>query len=356
MHSVDIGVVIRFKNPPSFHQPWDKLYRDHLTYAARVDALGFDGIWVAEHHCVSQGYDPAPLVALSALSQVTKRCRLGTQPLLLPLRNPVLVAEEAAAVDMFSGGRLILGVGVGYLESDFDAVGISRKERGARMDEALDILCKALWEDEAFDYEGKFFKVKGVALAPKPVQKQLRIDVVVRSEAAAKRVGRPGLNVNLNHLSVAKSLGPKVAEIAQKAGRDPATVGLSLQTSGFLTDSEERARAMVAPYSAEDAKHYLEYWTHSNDAVDRDLVVQTKANQESGRAQGNFSAQAIIDAIHLHVETMAATGLRPDWVNLTLWPSGMPVEQALDCLERVASDVLPKLPRRERRMAANAAA
>ncbi len=188
--------------------------------------------------------------------------------------------------------------------------------------------------------------MKGVALAPKPVQKQLRMDVVVRSEAAAKRVGRPGMNVNLNSLTVARNLGPKVAEIAHKAGRDPKTVGLTLMSSGFLADSEEKARAMAAPYNAEDAKHYLHYWAHSNDDVDRDLVAQTTANQKAGQPQGNFSAQALVDTVHLYIEAMAETGLKPDWINLTLWPSGMPVEQALDCLERVASDVLPKIPRR----------
>jgi len=346
MHTIKIGVGLRFKNPVAFRQPWEKLYRDHLTYAARADTLGFDGIWVAEHHCTPQGYDPAPLVALTAIAGVTKHCKLGTQPLLLPLRNPVLAAEEAAAVDVFSGGRLILGVGVGYLDSDFEAIGIPRKERGARTDEAIDILSKALWEEEPFDYEGKFYKVKGVALAPRPIQKQMRIDVVIRSEAAAKRVARPGVHVNLNSLAIAKSLGPKVAEIASKGGRDPSTVGLSLLASGFLADTEANARALATPYNLEDSKQYLNYWSHSKDAVDREMSAMASAAQKSGQPQGSFSPQALVDTIHTYIETMAATGLKPDWVNLTLWPAGMPVGHALECLERVASDVLPKLPRR----------
>lgn len=346
VQGINIGVTIRFKNPPRFAQPWDQLYRDHLAYAQRVDALGFDGIWVAEHHCTPQGYDPAPLVALTAISQVTKSCMLGTQPLLLPLRNPVLVAEEAAAVDLFSGGRLMLGVGLGYLESDFNAVGVPRKERGARMDEALDILCKALWETEQFDYEGRFYNVRGVAISPRPVQKQVRMEVVIRSEAAAKRIARPGMDVNMNSMAVAQELGPKVAEIAHRAGRDPADVGISLLASGFLAATEERARTLTRPYSAEDANQYIQYWSHSNDEIDRVMSAQVSASQAEGRQQGNFTAQALIDAIHANIETMAATGLKPGWLNLTLWPAGMPVTDALDCLERVARDVLPQIPRR----------
>ncbi len=345
MHEINVGVTVRFKNPAGFPQSWEKLYKDHLRYAARVDELGFDGIWVAEHHCTPQGYNPAPLIALTALSQATKHCRLGTQPLLLPLRNPVLVAEEAAAVDMFSGGRLILGVGVGYLESDFDAIGISRKERGARTDESIDILCKALWENEPFDYDGRFYKVKGVALAPRPIQERIRMDVVIRSEAAAKRVARPGMNVNLNSLAVAKSLGPKVAEIAHEAGRDPSQVGLSLLATGFLAETEETARALAGPYVVEDAKQYINYWARSNDSVDHELASQASATRLGGGLPGSFSPQALVATIHNYVEVMAATGLKPDWINLTLWPAGMPVEQALDCLEHVARDVLPHVSR-----------
>jgi len=345
MHSIRIGVNVRFKNPPGFKEPWDTVYRNNLAYAARVDALGFDCVWVPEHHCTDQGYDPTPLVVLAALSQVTKNCFLGTAPLLLPLRNPVLTAEEVATVDVLSGGRMILGMGVGYLESDFDAIGVPRKERGARMDEALDIVCKALWTDESFDYEGRFYRHKGVRLAPRPLQKKIRVELAVRSEAAAKRVALPDINVNLNSLSVVRNIGPHVADIASKGGRAPSSVGVSILFTGFLAENEEAARKAVARYNEEDAKQYLEYWSHSKDAVDRDMVAQYKEASQTGVARGSFTPQSFIDDIHEAIDTIAATGLRPDWINLNLWPSGMPYEEALDCLERVAADVLPKLPR-----------
>ncbi len=345
MHSIRIGVNVRFKNPPGFKEPWDTVYRNNLAYAARADTLGFDGIWVPEHHCTEQGYDPTPLVALAALSQVTKNCFLGTAPLLLPLRNPVLTAEEVATVDVLSGGRMMLGMGVGYLESDFDAIGIPRKERGARMDEALQIICKALWGEEPFDHEGRFYKHKGVQLAPRPLQKQIRVELAVRSEAAAKRVALPGINVNLNSLTVVQSVGPVVAEIASRAGRAPSSVGATILFTGFLAENEDAGRQAVAQYNDEDAKQYLEYWAHSKDAVDRVLSAQYKEASRTGVARGSFTPQSFVDGIHEAIETITATGLRPDWINLNLWPSGMPYAEALECLERVAADVLPKIPR-----------
>lgn len=171
------------------------------------------------------------------------------------------------------------------------------------------------------------------------------MDVVIRSEAAAKRVARFGVGANLNSLSVAETLGPRVADIAQRAGRDPRAVGLTLQGAGFLAKDEERARDLARPYMEEDIKQYLQYWAHSNDAVDRKLTAMAREAQDVGELRGSFTVAALIDSIRKHVEVMAGTGLKPNWVNLSLWPAGMPVEHAIECLERVARDVLPHVPR-----------
>lgn len=335
-----IGVSVRFKNPPSFHRPWEQVYREHLEYAAAADRLGFDGVWVPEHHCVPSGYNPAPFAALAALSQVTKRCAIGTQPLLLPLYNPVLAAEQAAVVDVMSGGRLTLGVGAGYRTGDFEVVGIDRRERGARSDEVLEILTKALRGQAPFDFDGKFYQVKGVELFPKPLNASgPDIQLAVRSAPAAKRAVKHRLSVHLLAISAARQYGPIVVEAAAAEGIDPATIGAAVMRSGFLATSAEAAQALVAPYGAVDAQEY-EQW-QDRDPDDQRLQAERKAGV--GQAVGAFTPDAFIEAIEADTRDVAEIGLRPDWINLNLWPPGLPLEQALDCLERVAQDVLPKL-------------
>ena len=340
MARTKIGVCVRFKNPPAFHRPWHEVYREHLEYSAAIDRLGFDGIWVPEHHAVPSGYNPAPFVALAAIAQATRRCTIGTQPLLLPLHNPVLAAEQAAVVDVLCGGRFVLGVGAGYRTGDFEVLGVDRRERGARTDETLEIILKALREPGPFDHDGRFYKLKGVELFPKPMRLGgPEVQLAVRSAPAARRAARHRLDVNLLAASAARQYGPMVAEAAHAEGLDPATVGASVLRTGFLAEGQEAALARVAPYAKVDAEEY-EQW-QDRDPDDMRLAAERKVG--AGQSAQIHTAQALIDAIESDIEAMAATGLRPAWVNLSLWPPGMPLAEAMDCLERVAAEVLPKL-------------
>lgn len=336
-----IGVCVRFKNPPKFHRPWSQVYREHLDYAAAADRLGFDGIWVPEHHCVPSGYNPAPFTALSAIAQVAPRVAIGTQPLLLPLHNPVLAAEEAAVLDAISDGRFILGVAAGYRTGDFEALGLDRRERGARTDECLDILLKALRARVSFDFDGRFYKLRNVEIFPKPLSSSsIEVQLAVRSEAAARRAARQAVSVNLLAAAPAEVYGPIVAAEVDRAGRDPREVGATVLRTGFLTTSPQAADALVRPYAEVDAAEY-DAW-QDTDPDDKRLVAQRRATVSP---VGAATPQALVDALEADIALMSRVGLRPAWVNLNLWPPGMPLDQAMDCLERVARDVLPKVSR-----------
>ena len=113
----------------------------------RAEALGFDSVWLGEHHNHPLLY-PTPLIGLAAIASRTRRVHLGTGVLLLPLYHPLAVAEEGAMVDMISGGRLILGLGAGYAPEEFSAFGISIKERGRRLEEGAALLHR-LWTETA---------------------------------------------------------------------------------------------------------------------------------------------------------------------------------------------------------------
>jgi alkanesulfonate monooxygenase SsuD/methylene tetrahydromethanopterin reductase-like flavin-dependent oxidoreductase (luciferase family) len=337
---VRIGIVLRFKNPEPFRVEWAQLYSDHLKYAAAVDRLGFDGIFVAEHHCIDSGYNPTPLVCLAAIAGVTRTCRIGTQPFLLPLHNPVLAAEEAAVVDVLSHGRLVFGLGAGYRDGDFEAVGISRKERGGRSEEAIAIITRAM-RGEAFDYHGKFYDMKGVKLSPPPVQKDPEFQLAVRAQVVASRAVRHRVNVNLQSREEALLHGPMVVEEARIAGVDSTRIGASIQRLGFIGKSREQAVEASKPYLRVQMEEYIE-----NAGDDPILRADAYAMLERvNNGVGAFTAAEWREILGEDMNTIRSIGLRPDWINLTLWHSGMPVDEAIEALEIFAADVLPHLPR-----------
>ncbi len=138
------GVLWPFRNPEWARVPWEELYRTHLDLIVDSERLGFDNAWLTEHHFVDDGYSPSLLPIAAAVAARTTRIRIGTFLLLLPLHNPVRVAEDTATVDLISGGRFDLGVGLGYRLAEFDDQGIPVAERAGRMQEGLTIVRRLL--------------------------------------------------------------------------------------------------------------------------------------------------------------------------------------------------------------------
>jgi probable F420-dependent oxidoreductase len=146
---------------------------DMGRYLRRAEALGFEAAVTIDHLLTTP---PAytctwlePVSLLSALAGVTERIRLGTLVLVLPLRNPVAFAKEWATLDLLSGGRSICGLGVGWAEGEFEAVGVPRRERGRRTDEGLEIL-QALWAGGPVTYRGRHYQLRDVTVEPRPLQ------------------------------------------------------------------------------------------------------------------------------------------------------------------------------------------
>lgn len=164
------GVYFSFRNPAQWRRPWEDVYRETLGQIALAEVLGYDAVWLTEHHFVDDGYSPSVLPLAAAAAVQTRRVDIGLFIALLPLYHPVRLAEDAATVDVLSGGRLILGLSGGYREAEFRGLGIPFAERGARADEALEIL-HGCWEQEPFSYSGRHFQLENVVLRPRPVQR-----------------------------------------------------------------------------------------------------------------------------------------------------------------------------------------
>jgi len=208
--------------------------------AAEIERIGYDQLDMFDH--VVMGFPiegrtdlqyPAKMPILEALvtlgfcAAVTSRIGLGTEVLVLPQRQPVLVAKQISTLDTLSGGRVRLGIGVGWQSSEYDALGESFGDRGKRMDEALQIL-RTCWRDERVDFTGEHYRITAMGMEPKPPQGgSLPIWVGGHSPAALRRVGQyaDGWLAALvnNKERVAKEM-QTIREHAQRFGRDPGTI------------------------------------------------------------------------------------------------------------------------------------
>lgn len=234
-------------------------------FARHLEACGFESIVAVEHTVLATRYDsvypydasgrvelssdcpvPDPLDLLSFLAGHTQRLGLATGVLVLPNHHPVVLAKRAATLDVLSGGRLRLCVGVGWLREEIEACGTEFASRGRRADEQLAVL-RALWDERPYGvtHRGEFFRFDNVVCFPKPIAGQhLAIHVGGHSKAAARRAGRFG--DGFQPLGVAgaqlQDLLALMRDEAVAAGRDPADIELTLGHSVSKVDSERAER------------------------------------------------------------------------------------------------------------------
>lgn len=220
-------------------------FEETIRECERAEAAGFDSVWLGEHHNNALLY-PTPLLGLAAIASRTRRLRLGTGVLLLPLHHPLAVAEEAAMVDVISGGRLILGVGAGYAPEEFAAFGVSIKERGSRLDEAVPLI-QRLWCEDNVTHEGRHYRLTNATVSPRPVQRpRPPIWFAGWVEPAIRRAGRlgdawlGGPSATLGELAGCVRL---YREARTAAGREAGDVALIRYV--FVAETAERARAIA---------------------------------------------------------------------------------------------------------------
>ena len=212
-----------------------------VRLAQGIEEIGYDQIDMFDH--VIMGFPTetreAPiyppkmpimeaLMTLSFVASATSRIGLGTEVLVLPQRQPVLVAKQVATLDTLSGGRVRLGVGVGWQESEYDALEEPFGNRGKRMDEAIELM-RAYWGDERIDYAGAHYSSTAMAMEPKPPQgRDLPVWVGGTVERALRRVGELGDGWLANAIAdaaIAQKCRDKISRYAEAAGRDPDAIG-----------------------------------------------------------------------------------------------------------------------------------
>ncbi|MCB1749792.1 MAG: LLM class flavin-dependent oxidoreductase [Gammaproteobacteria bacterium] len=186
------GLWYAFRNPPAWRVDYADLYAAHLRQIAWAETIGYDDVWLTEHHFCDDGHAPSILPLAAAVAATTTRIRIGTGVLLLPLYNAVRVAEDGATIDILSRGRFELGVGIGYRPQEFAGLGESTAARATRMDEGLEVI-RALWSGQPVHYDGRHYQLDGLTLEPPPVQRpRPPLWVGGFAPAAARRAARLG--------------------------------------------------------------------------------------------------------------------------------------------------------------------
>jgi alkanesulfonate monooxygenase SsuD/methylene tetrahydromethanopterin reductase-like flavin-dependent oxidoreductase (luciferase family) len=189
---MDVGLLFSFRNPPQWRAPFPEFYAEQLRQVQLAEDLGFDTIWLTEHHFAEDGYSPSLFPLAAAIAARTTRVRIGTYLLVLPLHHPVDVGESAATIDVLSNGRFDLGVGLGYSPREFGGYGISLRERGSRMEEGIAIL-RGMMTEDPFSFEGKHYRLADVSLMPKAVQEpHIPLWVGASSRRGIERAARLG--------------------------------------------------------------------------------------------------------------------------------------------------------------------
>jgi alkanesulfonate monooxygenase SsuD/methylene tetrahydromethanopterin reductase-like flavin-dependent oxidoreductase (luciferase family) len=224
-------------------------FHDFVEFNAEAEALGFYATFLVEHHFSGWNQVSSTLPLLTWLAARTTRLRLGTAVLVLPWHNPVLLAEQAAMLDLMSGGRPDFGVGKGYRHTEFEGFCIAPEEAQARFDEALEILVKAWTTRERFSHQGRFWRFKNIVVEPPPKQSpHPPLWTGAGSPASIKRAAKRGHNLILDQFASVEMLGERIALFRAEAaarGRlyDPMQVVVARDM--FVVDNEREREAAI---------------------------------------------------------------------------------------------------------------
>ena len=310
-------------------------YRDALEEVVRGEDLGFDSVWMEEHHSVVDHYWPSPLTVLAGFATRTSRVTLGTDILVAPFYHPVRLAEDVALLDVMSGGRAVLGTAIGYKPDEFALYGAELAGRGARFEEQLAIV-KGLWAEDAFTFRGKFYTVDGT-LEPKPVTKpHPPVWIGGWGERTLKRAATladnwiPGPTADL-----ARLLDGKRRFLAHRraAGLTAPIAEWPLTRDVIIADTDAEARELAERHiMVSYRKEYAGGWRHP--FIDASIATNLDTVKKDRFLIGN--PDQVIRDLGPYVEQYGMTHLI-----CRLFFPGMPHSRIMRGLELIAREVRP---------------
>jgi alkanesulfonate monooxygenase SsuD/methylene tetrahydromethanopterin reductase-like flavin-dependent oxidoreductase (luciferase family) len=326
-----LGVVYDFRNPPDSGIDNARLYAEILDQVAWLDTLGLDLVWFTEHHFVEDGYLPSWIPVAGAMAARTKRVRFSSDICLLPFTNPVRLAEDLAVLDNLSGGRVEIGVGMGYAPHEFRGFGIPYPQRLSRMEEGLDVLTRC-FAGERFSFHGKRYDFDDVVIRPRYVQPGgPPLWIAAMSASGASRAARFGANL-LPQGERAQALDPWRATM-RSMGRDPGARRVGIIRSCFVTDDRERDWPVVRAAEMYRGELYNRFFAESGQ--DRSWY----------RAGERIPQTWVVGGVEQCVAELSRFIAEHGITDMVTWavPPGLRPEQVNRSLERFAREVAPRL-------------
>ena len=304
------------------------------------EELGFDSVWLEEHHGVKNHYWPSPLVALAGAATRTERILLGTDIIVLPFYHPVRVAEDAAMLDIMSGGRFILGAAIGYKPDEFALYDVPLEMRGARFEEAVQLI-KKLWTEEEVHFSGKYYQVEGLKIEPRPHNEgHLPLWLGGWGKLSLARAALygdawvPGPTANFEKLLSAQET---YRDNLQAANIDPATMPNPLTREVVIAPTDEQAREMAERHLLINYRD--EYgggkWKHPLIGAEDDA----RADEFEEIARDRFlvgSPDTICKELQRYADRFGV-----DHLICRLYFPGIPHEFIMEELRLLANEVLP---------------
>jgi alkanesulfonate monooxygenase SsuD/methylene tetrahydromethanopterin reductase-like flavin-dependent oxidoreductase (luciferase family) len=332
--SVKFGVWYDFRNPARWRRPYDALYRENLEQIAFAEELGFESVWLSEHHVTDDGYLPSLFPMLAAVVERTRTMRLGSAIMLAPFQHPIRFAEDAAVIDQLSGGRLELGLGLGYRTTEFEALAVPRDERARRTVELVEV-ARLAWSGEPFDYSGRHFSFQGIEVTPPPFRPGgPPLWLAGANPAAAKRAGRLGCRFMPDAQTPTEVLNVYRRTHAEH-GHDPSEALVALNPPVYVCDDPERGWDEVKEHFLYAFNRYRRWFAEADGRSFEPLVDADALPRE----------RYLVGTPEQVAESIRALAERTRCDRLFFWarPPGLSLEASSRSLELFAREVVPRV-------------
>ena len=327
---LSFGYIYDFRNPQEWRQPWDRHYAETIDVIAETERLGFGGAWVPEHHLSGDGYIPSPLIALAAIAARTSTIKLGSAIALAPLYDPVRFAQDCAVLDIVAGGRLEMGLAIGYRRREYAAFGVPFGKRGKLFDEWLEVTSR-LWAGETVDFAGEFYQIQGAQLIPPAPRGRMPLFISGFADKAVERVVKYG-DGYLGSDDVCLGYVEKLKE----QGRD--TTDAKVRITGLMTVVAHDPEAALE----ELAPHYLQVNNSYGESFAEDKALGkesfTPMDLDAFKRAGIVQIMTPDEAIAMF---KALREKMPLDHYMMMKPPGLPAERFLHYAEVFAKDVIP---------------
>lgn len=330
--SINYGLWYDFRNPAQWRQPFETFYAERLDQIAAAEGLGFTSCWLTEHHFCDDGYTPSPLVLASAIGARTQSMQLGTNLMLLPLHDPVRVAEDVATLSLVTGGRFDLGVGIGYRQLEFDQFGRKISHRPSLIEEGIEIVRRA-WSGQAVNFSGKRFEVGDLCITPAPEHTPAillggmappAIDRAARVADGFLCTGGIGIDI--------------YAEALERHGKSMDDGSVVLGCWAIIAEDPEAEAAKVGEHVLYQANEYIRWGAFG--PPDETPLFETPASAIENGLYELWDADTAVAELSKLITTY------PNIRDIHFWAQfpGESVESGNARLRYIAEKVLPRLP------------